>query len=800
MFKDNTNTHSGETYYSDAPIGGHTIILHDAPAGAGKTYALCQMAAKMVSKGESIIFVQPTKELIGKTINEIKGIDQKANVKRIDTDNVGNAIESITQFMKDGDAKGMILFITHASFERIPYFYNAWKWNLFIDEVLQPHHSVPLRFQHTHKRLTNVLETNPVDATWSVVSIEDTAAAADLRSRAKTDDGLQPYLPALNFLTSKHWQTYVHSEDYSKLLNGVRCENGEATLFAALKPSICSDFKSVRIAGAHISDSSLVKLWQLQGCHFRNERLEGLRYQTHENCERITIYYGFERDWSKHLRQKYEKEAWIPLLEKCSELFKDTKFLYGANKSEKSVFSDSLDATRLPNFPHGLNDYMDRNIVAYLPALNPAPRYKQFLKFFNLSDDEIRLDFYYSKAYQAVMRGGIRKPKDTEHQIIVVPEKGLAEWLHTIFPGSAIKWLGIELSEEAKAKSGRKKIHASNSAKTKAYRKRISNIDYGDLYSSLIDWLEQQPSTDEIDCHNSCNETHYISADKVNRFYATIWDNTYSKFPRSYLISSDHNKFVDKLREYSKLSYDRKEDNSIFTVGLPAHDAVSMRPKEKFVIANGLVFDNDGGGISPEAFASIMSGFEIYIFNTFSSTPDKPRWRAYIPTETVMPPNCYREIISRIFDSLKSHGFEKHGFDNKKWPSDMMYLPCQAAHPDGSFFLEFRGPERGLLDPRSWISFEDVPENLNELVEKAASERTYRPSVEQDFEEDIQRWRTEGNVPGKRNHGWSDLYFALINKGFRFGRIKEIMTAEAYLISRARERNRLLAQLERLLK
>ena len=149
MFKDNTNTHSEETYYSDAPIGGHTIILHDAPAGAGKTYALCQMAAKMVSKGESIIFVQPTKELIGKTINEIKGIDQKANVKRIDTDNVGNAIESITQFMKDGDAKGMILFITHASFERIPYFYNAWKWNLFIDEVLQPHHSVPLRFQHT---------------------------------------------------------------------------------------------------------------------------------------------------------------------------------------------------------------------------------------------------------------------------------------------------------------------------------------------------------------------------------------------------------------------------------------------------------------------------------------------------------------------------------------------------------------------------------------------------------------------------------------------------------------------------
>ena len=129
-----------------------------------------------------------------------------------------------------------------------------------------------------------------------------------------------------------------------------------------------------------------------------------------------------------------------------------------------------------------------------------------------------------------------------------------------------------------------------------------------------------------------------------------------------------------------------------------------------------------------------------------------------------------------------------------------MYLPCQAAHPDGSFFLEFRGPERGLLDPRSWISFENVPENLNELVERTASERAYRPSVEQDFEEDIQRWRTHGNAPRKRDAGWSILYFALIHKGFRFERIREIMTNEACLISRTRERNKLISQLDRLIK
>ncbi|MCR4524128.1 DEAD/DEAH box helicase family protein [Bosea sp. 47.2.35] len=800
MFEDHTDIQSEEINNCDVPIDRGTIILHDAPAGSGKTRSLCQIAAKMANKGEAIIFVQPTKELISKTIEKFPKLENGAEIRRIDSDVIKSTVASIMKYLRESDAEGKILFITRASFERIPYFFQASRWHLFIDEVLQPHRMEALKFPETHRNLTDHLKTSPRDHIWSELLIADPAGASELRKNAKTDAGLEPFAKSLNLLTSPHWDTYVHSEHYSNLLNGLADGKSEAMLFAKLKPSICAGFKSVRMAGAHIADSNLVSLWSKEGVKFRYETLPELQYSFHPNCERIKIYYGFDRNWSKYIRDEFENELLEPLIEKSVEMANGNEFLFLANLDQEFIFNNSPNAIRLPNSPHGLNDYMGKNMVVFLSALNPTPQYRAFLNFLGLNYEEIRRDFYYNVAYQAVLRGGIRRADGTEDQIIVVPDRGLAEWLQAIFHGSSIEWLGIELPDEAKRKVGRPRIHSSNSEKMKAYRDRMSSVSYHGLYEHLISWIEENQSEEGENCHNSCDETPYISnKDKVTRFYATIWENTYSKFPKHYIFADDHAIFIEKLKEYSKIKYAKKEDNCVLTLGLPAPNSESMRKHNNFVLANGLILDNDGGGISPEAFASIMSGFEIYIFNTFSSTPDNPRWRAYIPTQTVMPPDCYREIISRIFDSLKSHGFEKHGFDNKKWPSDMMYLPCQAAHPDGSFFLEFRGPERGLLDPRSWISFEDVPENLHELVEKAASERTYRPSVEEDFEEDIQRWRTEGNVPHKRDAGWSALYFALVNKRFRFERIREIMTDEAHLISRARERNKLLSQLDRLL-
>ncbi len=792
--------HSELVDYDHKLICRTPIIIHDAPAGAGKTHAFSKMAVRLANAGENVLFVQPTMKLIGATLSKLDAVNSSVIIKRIDTESSEHAVIDIMAHMKLAHEGGQILFITHAAHQILPYFHRRDTWHVLMDEAPQAHQSEALNFRYTHDALTSLLVERPVDDVWSELVINDTNAASDLRARAKVDDGLKLFKGVLNLLTSDHWSTYVQTDSYSKLLNGSGDGKSAAMVFAALKPSFCEGYKSFRIAGAHISDSILVKLWKAQGAKLQFETLDGLQYNDHSSCERVRIFYGINNDWSKYLRQKYDKQVWEPLISKSASLFEDNLFLFLANKSEKTVFNDNNSAIRLPNFPHGLNQYDHINGIAFLPALNPHPQHHAFLKFLGLSPEEIRRDVYYSKAYQAIMRGGIRKHDGTAIQTIVVPDQGLAEWLQTIFQGSSVEWLGIELPEDAKRHVGRPRIHENNSTKSAAYRDRLSSIDYISLYQSLLD---QFPAASiELEVNNSCYETLSISKDKITRFHATLWDNTKSKFHSGYVISSSTDYFVQFLKHKHLNRFHNKEDNNLLGLGLALYDVNGMRKSDRFLCANGIMLDNDGGGMTPDEFANFMPGLEMFVFNTFSSTPESPRWRVYIPTSTIMPAECYKRIVTRIFTSLDNAGFHQHGFDTpKKSASDLMYLPCQAAHPEGSFFIEYRGPTRSPLHPMSWINFDDAPEELMQLVEMSGSARgSHGPQIEADFQEDLLRWRTEGNLPGKRNPGWSTLYFALISKGIRFDRIRDIMSEEAQRCSHSRDRKDRLAQLERLMK
>lgn len=249
----------------------------------------------------------------------------------------------------------------------------------------------------------------------------------------------------------------------------------------------------------------------------------------------------------------------------------------------------------------------------------------------------------------------------------------------------------------------------------------------------------------------------------------------------------------------------------LLTCGLPATKPATggMRRLDNIILANGIFLDNDGGDLSPQEFAEFFPSLELVIFNTYSSTPEKPRWRVYIPTECVMTKYIYRNIIEHIFSALESNGFDKdgdsgnrkHGFDKgKKNASDPMYLPCQAAHPRGSFFLEFREAPRSPLDPRSWINFDHEPESFIDLVQRSRPYEHYKPLPEVEIEQELFRWRVEGDRPHNRNVGWSALYFALLAKGVPGAKIEEIMTEEAGKCASIRLRNDRIKQLVRLRK
>ena len=111
----------------------------------------------------------------------------------------------------------------------------------------------------------------------------------------------------------------------------------------------------------------------------------------------------------------------------------------------------------------------------------------------------------------------------------------------------------------------------------------------------------------------------------------------------------------------------------------------------------GIWLDNDGGDLSADEFARLFPRLRMAIFNSYSSTPEKPRWRVFIPTTVAMPIAAYTAIIGQIMLTVNKAGYwsqkqldgdariksrKHHGFDmGKLTPSSLFYLPCQAANP-----------------------------------------------------------------------------------------------------------------------
>jgi hypothetical protein len=135
----------------------------------------------------------------------------------------------------------------------------------------------------------------------------------------------------------------------------------------------------------------------------------------------------------------------------------------------------------------------------------------------------------------------------------------------------------------------------------------------------------------------------------------------------------------------------------------------------------GIWLDNDGGDLTREAFASLLPRLRVVAWNTFSSTPERPRWRAFIPTTEAMSKKAHALIMGEILHRVNKAGYWSaeqlktrpkaksrllHGFDlSKLTASSLFYLPAQAQHPKGSFFRDFTGADRGPLEPAKWIKW-----------------------------------------------------------------------------------------------
>jgi hypothetical protein len=152
-----------------------TIYVFDAPAGAGKTHALARRADRLARFGQKVLFVQPTKHLITKTIaDELRPLDPTYAIRAIHggcTPNSKSVIaEIVAHFQATPADHGEIVFITHAAFLLIPYIQRKADWFLIMDEVPQVDVFEELSLPDTHHLITPFMTMVPGGATTAALS------------------------------------------------------------------------------------------------------------------------------------------------------------------------------------------------------------------------------------------------------------------------------------------------------------------------------------------------------------------------------------------------------------------------------------------------------------------------------------------------------------------------------------------------------------------------------------------------------------------------------------------------------
>ena len=417
------------------------IRFASAPCGAGKTHLIIKRACELARSGERVLVLQPTKELIERTVRDELLAKPKPPRNHVFHSDVvdGPVASAITNHFKDARPDGQIVFATHAVLPFVGYWAGKSDWHVLIDEELQVlshhQHQIP----HTHPIITDHIELRPYNAIYSRVVVGDMDELRQKGRNRDEDELLGHVAELIKTLTNLHRELFVNAEQYEKLRNGV-CKR--LSVHSYLKPSVIRGFGSVFIAGANFQDTAQYRLWSGMGLRFKEDQAfaAGLRFQSHQNGGLIEIHYGLESPWSKKRRNggigEFGKEEsnLVRIAHAAGRVFGNSPFVWQANKDVPDGLFTTPTAERLPNKPHGLNRYAEVNNIVVLSALNPAPDHFKFLETLGLTGADVRTAAYHAAAYQAVMRTSIREPVNRERKTIVVPDQPLAEYLQENFP------------------------------------------------------------------------------------------------------------------------------------------------------------------------------------------------------------------------------------------------------------------------------------------------------------------------------------------------------------------------------
>ncbi len=772
-----------------------TVRYASAPCGGGKTHHLVRRADQHVCDGNNVLLLQPTKLLIEKTrVEEFGRLSDPPPIKVFQSDTVGpNVAYQLAEYLADPEDRPHVVMATHQALPRIPFLVNAANWNLLIDEVPQVDQQHELVVPNTHPFITDHLQVAQHDGVYSLVELASPKAVRTLARNPDEDELLERFREPANVLTSKHLRTFVHAEQYHKLLDGmVKSLN----FHSVLTPSLVKDFASVLIAGANFEDTGLFALWSKMGVSFVPdlELVESLRYSQHGNGSLTSIHYALERNWSRHLLE--QQSDGIPNLARLGDaakpIIRGRDFLWQANKSVPNNFFGGH-GQRLPNNSLGLNEFDTVHVVVFLSALNPPPAHARFLQSRGLSPEEIERQGYCGVAYQAVMRTSLRDPNDTTPKTIIVPDERLALYLAEMLPGATLHKMDSGISDQP-SKGGRPRVHRDNAEKMSRRRTKEAEKRAELLAEVFLARKPQESSDGGCSASDSAmcrNETpigllYRGSVSQDQHFWATIYSNIKSSTPEAYLSCASAEHFAQAMEAAHSRVIESKAVNPLFSPAVfdPDRSQDSNRGRDNILYLQNIVLDFENGDLQPDELSRLFPDLQMIVTNSHGHSAEAPRFRAIILTSNTMGPAAYEALWDAIAAKLRDSGYVKSpkaksnlkrsGLDySKRTAASIFYLPANAAVPGASFFTFYDGEDRRPLNPEIWLR------NMRLEVENEPTAGAPDTSHVDDpaCQAAISKWRQA--LPGNGNAAFFSLGAELKTLGMNADEIEQTLKREA---------------------
>ncbi|MEX1668367.1 hypothetical protein AB4876_05555 [Zhongshania guokunii] len=690
-----------------------------APCSSGKTYSTCKYLAEQ-EKRSNWLYVAPSKKLLSQTKTQLVEHGLKPVLITSDT-HKNNVVGAIMRHMACSEESGSILLITWQSYQILPFFENNQNWRVIIDEVPQVDNFYALNLRQHMDELTKFVQIGEVvnETLATVIPIDSGELKRHLERSDDLTKTIHPFLSDVLspnrdvFVDLKTWGDFAERGDFGK-----KDATTRIYFISMLNPLL---FEGHTLLGANIEDSLLYSwLRNYHSAEFKtNHQInKNLRFTAHppQVGERLRINYLLrDRGFSKYLAGKPLKDdgrTWMEALDKAALIaIKGRPFLFSVNADYSGELFNAPNGTQIPVVSHGLNSYMDHNILYFPVALNRAPRHLHMLNELGMDGEMVKNSTIHEVIYQALMRTALRNPESDVVVECIVPEFTSALRLCRAFGTMSAKWIGDEEFVKKIAMTSSQRTRKANAGKRHNRHNRLNlNLPHSDNFSLI---------TKEREEHMAEQGSGYAPLYAVT-FHKDIYEKIGDDF---YLDYFEPNEFVREMRSYSKQVIEEKTatymiNSTVFEKRNNADEG--LRCQANYLESSMMILDFDNGDLSIDDFIDIFwnkagrgNKRSFLIANSFSRSSEQPnRFRVFmLYKQPATSLDAHKAVFDSIVNRLEHSGYDSisSGLDRAcRTGNQSFYMPCtNAENRDWHYFNAFgcttRGVDRHGVDPYVYL-------------------------------------------------------------------------------------------------